>query len=215
MKFENLILKKFILSGDKITVTMSSYNGILNLDQKEYYLYLYSSSGNLLSHIKLTGSYDNSEKTVDLTSYGLSFNTNMSYKGKVVEMTDRDYPDVEMYTDESGVGSFTCTMGNRSIEYVFKNNYLIQIKDSYSAKIADQATSDDYLNLKRVYDEKSANLGSVATNEEDDTGFTFTANMDLEAYRIPDSVTDYDYYTLDTEAKIINYAETGKGFDCK
>lgn len=215
MKFNSLILKKFILSGDKINVTLSSYNGILNLDEQAYYLNLYSSSDNLLAHIKLIGQYDNSEKQVSLTSSGLSFNADMSYKGMVVEMQDSDYPEVEMTTDESGIGSFTCKKDNRSIEYVFKNNYLIGIKDNVTIKIASQETSDDYLNLKRIYDEKALNLGNIATNEEGVEGFTFSANIDLEKVRIPDTIKDYDYYALDTEAKIVRYAETGKGFDCE
>ena len=215
MKFNSLILKKFIQSGDKINVTLSSYNGVLNLDEEAYYLNLYSSSDNLLAHIKLVGKYDNSEKQVSLTSSGLSFNADMSYKGMVVEMQDRDYPDVNITTDESGIGSITCKRDNRSIEYIFKNNYLIGIKDNVTVKVSSQGTSDDYLNLKRIYDEKALNLGSVATNEEGIDGFTFSANMDLENYRIPDTIKDYEYYALDTEAKIIHYAETGKGFDCE
>lgn len=215
MKFNSLILKKFILSGDKINVTLSSYNGILNLDEEAYYLNLYSSSDNLLAHIKLIGQYDNSEKQVTLTSSGLGFNTDMSYKGMVVEMKDSDYPNVEMTTDESGIGSITCKKDNRSIEYIFKNNYLIGIKDNVTVKIADQETSNDYLNLKRIYDEKALSLGKVATNEEGIDGFTFSADMDLENYKVPTTIKDYEYYALDTEAKIVRYAETGKGFDCE
>lgn len=215
MKYGSLILKKFVLSRDKINVTISSYNGILNLDEEAYYLNLYSSSDNLLAHIKLVGEYDNSEKQVSLTSSGLSFNSDMSYKGMVVEMKDSDYPNVSMETDETGIGSFICKKDNRSIEYIFKNNYLIGIKDNVIVNISSQETTDDYLNLKRIYDEKASSLGSVATNEEGIDGFTFSANMDLENYRIPDGIKDYEYYALDTEAKIVHYTETGKGFDCE
>ncbi len=215
MKFNSLILKRFILSGDKINVTLSSYNGILNLDEEAYYLNLYSTSDNLLAHIKLTGEYDNTEKEVSLTSSGLSFNSDMNYKGMVVEMQDRDYPDVTMTTDESGIGSFICKRDNRTIEYTFKNNYLIGIKDNVTVLLSNQATAEDYLNLKRIYDEKAANLGNVATNEEGMDGFTFNASLNLENYRVPTTIKDYEYYALDTEAKIIHYAETGKGFDCE
>ena len=130
-------------------------------------------------------------------------------------MKDSDYPNVEMTTDESGIGSITCKKDNRSIEYIFKNNYLIGIKDNVTVKIADQETSNDYLNLKRIYDEKALSLGKVATNEEGIDGFTFSADMDLENYKVPTTIKDYEYYALDTEAKIVRYAETGKGFDCE
>lgn len=215
MKFENLILKKFILSGNKINVTLSSYNGILNLDEKTYYLELYSNSDQLLAAIKLTGSYDNSEKAVDLTSYGLSFNTNLNYKGMVVEMKDEDYPEVTLSSDETGIGSLVCKMNDREIEYTFKNNNLIGINDTYSVKLSEQKDSQEYLNLKRIYDEKASSLGRVASNEEDDNGFTFKAVMNLERFTIPTSVKDYSYYNLNTQAKVISYAQTGKGYDCK
>ena len=130
-------------------------------------------------------------------------------------MKDSDYPSVSMETDETGIGSFTCKKDNRSIEYIFKNNYLIGIKDNVIVNVSSQETTDDYLNLKRIYDEKASSLGSVATNEEGIDGFTFSADMDLENYRIPDGIKDYEYYALDTEAKIVHYAETGKGFDCE
>lgn len=215
MKFENLILKNFILSGNKITVTLSSYNGILNLDEKAYYLQLYSNSDQLLAAIKLTGSYDNSEKTVDLTSYGLSFNTNLNYKGMVIEMKDEDYPEVSLSSDETGIGSLVCKMNDREIEYTFKNNNLIGIKDIYSVKLSEQENSQEYLNLKRIYDEKAVSLGSVASNEEGDGGFTFKAVMNLERFTIPADVKDYSYYNLNTQAKVISYAQIGKGYDCK
>lgn len=32
---------------------------------------------------------------------------------------------------------------------------------------------------------------------------------------VPTTVVDYEYYVLDTEAKIIHYALEGKGFDCE
>ena len=58
-------------------------------------------------------------------------------------------------------------------------------------------------------------MGVNAEVEEVADGFSFTSVLDLENYKVPSSVVDYNYYLLDTEAKVINYTLNGKGFDCK
>lgn len=216
MKFENVVMKNFALKGTNINCDMYSYNGVLNLDEENLFLEVYSSStNNLVAAVKLTGTYDNQVQSVSLTAANLSFNANYSYVGKIVEMEDKDYPDVVVNSDESGIGSFICTMDNRTIEYVFKNSYLINIKDSVRVKLADQKDNTSYLNLKKTYEDKVLKLGTISEVEEVADGFVFNANINLETTKIPTNINDYNYYDLDTEAKIIHYTMRGKGFDCK
>ena len=216
MNFENLIMKDFSLSGGTINCTMYSYNDLLNLDETEYYLEIYSNSNNLLAAIKLTGTLDYQETQVALTANDLNFNSNYSYFGKVVEMTKDDYPAIELATDESGIGGFTCTKDNRTLEYTFMNNYLINIRDTVHVTF-DSAATDEYLNLKSSYDSKKALLGDLATVEEVADGFTYSANINLETpgFTYPETLVDYEYYDLDTEAKVVHYALEGKGYDCE
>lgn len=216
MKYENIVMRNFSLSGNYINCEMYSYNGVLNLDKESYYLEVYSSSSNnLIAAVKLTGTFDNQVQKVALTANNLSFNGNYSYVGKIVEMTNNDYPSVNIPSDESGLGSLTCTMNGRTLDYTFKNNYLISIKDNVKVVLNEQKDDTAYLNLKKTYEDKAGYLGTRAEVEEVADGFVFTANINLENYKIPSTVVDYNYYELDTEAKVINYALTGKGFDCK
>lgn len=214
MRLNNIIMETFTLSGNAINCKMYSYNGLINLDKEEYYLEVYSNSKNLLSTIKLTGSFDNQEQDIVLTNDKLSFNEKYSYFAKIVVMNEDDYPAVTITSDESGIGSLTCSKDKRSIEYVFKNNYLIGIKDTDKVGLTD-GTTEDYINSKKIYDEKSTLLTGVSKVEEVSDGFVFTANLDLENYKVPEKLVDYNYYPLDTEAKKIDYALKGKGFDCK
>lgn len=217
MKKFNIVMENFSLTEDSLKCNMYSYNGLLNLDEKEYYLEIYSSSDNLLAAIKLTGTFDATSTPVDLSINGLNFNTGYKYLGKIVEMNEELYPDVELSTDESGIGSFTCTLKEqRSITYTFKNNYLIKIDDQENVLLADYS-SQEYLNKKKDFDTKKSNLGDIASVEENDTGFVFKATIDLEVpdYVVPESVLDYNYYKKDSLAKEINYALKGKGYDCK
>lgn len=216
MKFENIVMKEFELSNGKITCKMYSYNGILNLDSEEYYLELYSNNKNYVNYIKLTGTYDYQEKKVEFTSNHLTFNKEVSYFGKIVHMEENDYPKVELTSDESGVSSFTCKKDNRSIEYVFKNNYLIRIKDNDKQLLKDYEDTK-YLAALDTYRKKATNLGEIASVEEVSDGFLFVADIDLEApgFIIPESVKDPNYYVLDTDVKVVHYAMIGKGFDCE
>lgn len=216
MKFENIVMRNFTLNGNYLNCEMYSYNGVLNLDKENYFLEIYSSgSKNKIASVKLVGSFDNQVQKVSLTANQLSFNGNYSYVGKIVEMKDADYPSYTVPSDESGVGSMICSMDGRSIEYTFKNNYLISIKDNVKVVLSEQKDSQAYLNLKKSYEDKANNLGINAEVEEVADGFSFTSVLDLENYKVPSSVVDYNYYLLDTEAKVINYTLNGKGFDCK
>ena len=216
MKMENIVMQNFITTGSTIKCQMYSYNGVINLDEKEYYLEVYSSSNQLLAAVKLTGSLDIDTKDVELTSSKLNFNSEYTYSAKIVHMKEEDYPAVTISSDESGIGSLTCTLNNSTIEYVFKNNYLIRINDSTSYNIGDY-TNQEYLNFKRQYDAKAQALGVLASVQETENGFTFKANINLEdpAFKMPNTVKDYNYYAMDTEAKIVSYSQIGKGYDCK
>lgn len=216
MKKNNIVMENFVLSSNSLKCNMYSYNGILNLDEEEYYLEIYSSSSNKLAAIKLTGTFDAVSTPVDLSISGLSFNTGYKYLGKIVQMDESSYPNVEISTDETGIGSFTCTLNDRILTYTFKNGYLIKIDDQQTVKLADYK-SQEYLTLKKEYDTKQSNLGSIASVEENDVGFVFKTSIDLEVpdYKIPESVIDYNYYEKDKLANEINYALKGKGYDCK
>ncbi len=216
MKFENIVMKNFILKGSSIICDMYSYNGVINLDKENLFLEVYSaSSNNLISVVKLVGTYDNQTQQVELKAADLAFNLDYAYEGKMVEYKNSDYPPYSVNSSELGLGSMVCKMDNRTIEYRFKNNYLIGIKDNYKVVLASQKDNTAYLNLKKVYDDKALYFGSNAYVEEDMEGFNFNMDINLEVSSIPSKVIDYNYFALDTEAKVIRFTLMGKGFECQ
>lgn len=215
MKFENIVMKNFSLKGDTINLEMYSYNGVLNLDEKAMFLEVYASrSENKIAAVKLVGTFDNQRQSVSLRAHGLSFNANYGYVGKVVEMEENDYPVLDLKSDEAGKASLVCTMDERTIEYTFKNNYLININDTVRVKFMD-GDNTSYLNAKKNYEDKAMKLGTNALVEEVSDGFLFNANINLETYTVPANIIDYNYFKGDTLAKVIDYTMKGKGFDCK
>ena len=216
MKYKNLVIKDVTLGNGNIKCVMYSLGNELNLDEKELYLEISSSSGNLLSAVKIVGEYTEIPTNTTLDVSGISFNPNMSYKGKVVEMTDDDYPAVELDTDEFGYVDYKCTKDTRTITYRFQNGYLVLIEDLDYVKFK-SSNDNEYINKLSAAKEKASNLGiNVASVEEVSDGYQFKARLDVgNDYVLPSTVKDYDYYPQETLAKKIAYAQKGKGYDCK
>ena len=217
IRFKNVVMKNFSLSQGSITCTMYSYTGTTNLDEEEFYLEISSSSGSVLTAVKLTGFIDNVEKEVTLDAYGIQFNSTLSYQGKFVEMGKDDYPKFDITSvDERGFGSVICSKDNRKITYGFQNGHLIIINDEDTVNNS-SVSSDEYINLLAAANKKKDKLGiSVATVEENENGYIFRANIDLASgYVVSKEVVDYNYYPIETRVEKIAYAQKGKGFDCR
>lgn len=214
MKSGNIILKNFSLYNNTVKMTISSFNNVINLDEEEYYFEILSSKNNSkLAAIKLTGTYDYQEKTVEFKTL-TNFNSNITYVGKIVLLKDEDYPDYKLQTDESGIGGITCKKDSREIEYIFYNDKLMSINDT-QVITKNGLTDEEYLNKKSEYDKLVINMRNLATLEETSDGLLYKANIDLEKSTVPTNVVEYNYYVKDTNVKKVHYAMTGKGFDCK
>ena len=218
LKVGNLVIKNFVLGNGEVNCEIYSYNGILDLDNSDYYLNIYSSpeEKDLVGYVKIIGKdYDSTSTPVTLYNQTLKFNTTHTYYGKVVKKnSEADYDTYNVNSDESGIGSITCKRNTREIEYVFENNYLIQINDSVREKVRNYK-SEEYLSLLKTYQNKASILGSVASVTEEEEGFTYLAKLNMKSYKLPDNLNDTNYYKENTLAKVIIYSEIGKGYDCK
>ena len=212
-------MKNIVISSAGIKCTMSSFNGVINLDNENYYFELASSSGQKLVAFKLVGTLDNVDKEYELQAANFQYNSGIGYQGKIVNMSDDDYPEITYSSykpDMNGYASFVCKKDDRSITYRFKNNFLVFIADQVSVNHNDY-TDDEYTNMLDAARKKATNLGSsIASAEENEDGYEYIARINLEGdYKLPSSVVDYDYYPTNTKAQKIAYALTGKGYDCK
>ena len=218
LKFNNLVIKNFVLGNGEVSCEIYSYNGILDLDSSDYYMNIYSSSEekDLVGYVKITGKdYDSTSTPVTLYNQSLKFNTTHTYYGKIIKKSsEADYDAYSVNSDESGVGSITCKRNTREIEYVFENNYLIGINDSVREKVRNYK-SEEYLSLLKTYQDKVKVLGSVASVTEEEEGFTYLAKLNMKNYKLPENLNDTNYYKENTLAKVIIYSEIGKGYDCK
>ena len=141
IRFKNIILKDIQVNNNSISLTMYALTGTVNLDLSEYYLEVQSTSGNIIIGLKLTGEFDNVETPVVLDAGKVTFNSTMSYQGRIVEMKDSDYPSADLIADELGYAQMVCKKGTRIITYGFKNDYLIKINDEETVK----SSNKDYI----------------------------------------------------------------------
>lgn len=214
MKTGNIILKNFSLYNNTIKMTISSYNDIINLDKDEYYFEILSNTNDSkIAYVKLTGIYDYQEKEVEFKT-NANFNSNITYLGKVVLMSDEDYPEYKLSTDESGIGNLTCKKDDRVLDYVFSADKLISFSDTNVVKKAG-LSDEEYLSSLGEYKSLVSKLGKSASLEETSDGILFKANVDLESVTIPESIVDYNYFKVSTNVNKIYYSMTGKGFDCE
>lgn len=215
MKYENIVMRNFRITGNSVECKINSYNGILDLDKVNYYLVISSKQGNDIGYLKLTGTYDYQETEVTLSSTKLNFNNTLSYFGRIVELKEEDYPEFSLTPDSMGNELLTCKKDNRTLTYNFKENKLININDEEIVKTKDFKTIDLYVTEKGKYEEKCGKVGiNAATVEEGQDGFAYRANMDLNNINIS-VIKDDNYFEKNTDAKVVDFVLESKGFDCK
>lgn len=214
LKSGNILLTNFSLYGNTLKMNISSYNDIINLDEEEYYFEILSSKNNTkLTAIKLTGKYDYQVQEVEFTT-NVKFNSNVTYLGKIVLMKEEDYPEYQLASDESGLGSIVCKKDNREIEYLFSSDKLLSINDKQIVKKAN-LNDEEYLTKKGEYDDLVKKLGTMASIEETSEGLIYKANIDYINNSISTKEIDYNYYEKDENVRKVHYAMVGKGFDCE
>ena len=133
--------------------------------------------------------------------------------GVIKEISPIDYPKLTLSSDESGLSAIKCDKDNEELEYVFHNNNLIRINE----KIKISKILEDYENKLQeytIYSNEIINLnGTSKMTESEDTTYV-TSLIDLYIYDIKQS-KNYNYYSLNTQPKVINFEMKAKGYDCK
>lgn len=213
INFNNLNLTNISLSNQTITYNLKARNNILNLDDDNYYLEIYGSNKNLLERIKLSGNLTSSLEERTFTFHDLRFNSGISYYGKLIILKDEEYEEIVLSTDESGIASITCQKSGDKYEYIFENYLLKRINHTFI--YADTSNLDFYLALFEEYTNLTNNinsLGSTTSINENNEGFIFVANLDLE--NLENNLNNSYYYSFNKQAKIINYDMKLEGFIC-
>ena len=182
----------------------------INFDKSNYYLILTKNYNKVI--IKLTGEVNGSE------NYTFNFLNKLEdiieVTGEIKEIKQSDYTKYNLSNDEFGNGKITCKKEFENIDYNFKNNNLTNIRETYNYK---KSESEDITSKYQQYLNISNNitlLGGQSQTLETQNGFIQLNIIDLNTYDFTKN-TNNNYYSLNTQPKVINFEMEAKGYDCK
>ena len=209
IEYNNFTISNFNLYETNIEFTINTTTNI-NFDKSNYYLILTKDLEKIT--IKLTGEVTGSK------AYNFNFinklSTNIEVKGYIDEIKASDYTSFNLISNELGIASLTCKKGSETLIYKFNNNNLKSIEESY---IYTKNESEDFNIMYQKYNNISNNiiiLGGASQLLQTQEGFILQNNIDLNIFNINQN-TNYNYYSLNTQPKIINFEMKAKGYDCK
>ena len=209
IKENNFTLSDFILTNESISFKVSTSTPI-DFDNQYYYLQL-TKENKILSTIKIIGNIEN-EETISYT-FKTKLDSIIEIIGNIKKYNDNDYPTYTLSSDESGLSSLTCILNNDIYEYTFDNNKLVRIKQNYN--YIDKGNTNEYIKEFEEYIKLSNeinNSNNTSTIIENNTGFIFTADIDLTKYN---KNINTNYYSYNTNSNKIKFDMDAKGYDCK
>lgn len=208
LEYNNFTLYDFNLSKDSITYKVKTSN-TLSLDASNYYLILEKDNKKLYT-IKLIGEVNG--ELINTFKFNIPLDDVIEVKGYIKVINDNEYPDFVLSSDETGMASLICSKDMDTYEYMFNNNLLMNIKQTY---IYNEEDSDEYYKQYEGYtlimDRININ-GGTSSLEETFDGFIFKTDIDLNMFQ---EKINANYYSINTKSNKINFEMKAKGYDCK
>lgn len=207
---EKFSLSNFSIVENKLNFTLNNKtNGILTMDNYNYYLEIYSETDTLIERIKLddisVGSNISTELQYDLTAGNVSYFT-------LMEIKEEDYTAFTAPANDNGEATLVCTKDNEKINYMLKDNKLYLIQDHFEVSNLDENYNtllSTYQSLAATYNSQNGVTSSV--NIETDK-LIFSTYIDLS---VNSSVNiNKIVYPKDTDAKIMRFELSSKGYTC-
>jgi len=211
--FETVVLSNISLDGNTITYSLRNRTGDLDLDDDTLYFEIYGSTENLLGVVKLSGFINAEDQVLSFRFNNLRFNPAVSYMGRIQRLTDDDFPEVIINNNE-----LTCRRSEEEFIYIFNNHELKNIRHNF---INNNTSAENYLELFAFYRELSSRINDISNNQstaaETDTGFDFTASINLNGITSEDlkNLGNSNYFMLNTSSKRVSFEMKAKGYDCK
>lgn len=209
--FDSFKINNIKKENNKISMDIvNTSNEILDLSKYNYFINMYSESKTLLKRVML-GDVIVSVGNAYTVSYDIDDNV---YMLSVYNLSKEDYPAYVVTSDESNMGTLTCTKEYEKIDYLTNNNkvYAINILNEVSSSDANFNTLyATYQAMKNTYD----NVEGISSSlDVINNVLTFRSIINLNVV-IDGSINLKSYYPKDTDAKVIYFEMTSMGYTCK
>lgn len=209
----NIIISDIYLVNNVLSYSIKSKNATYDATNDNLYLQIYEGKDKLI----YTKNLDEIYTITSITSKEniITSNGNSEFYISLKNITDNDIPDITLTSDESGVASLVCSLEAESFEYIFSNKKLIEIERTYKYKYDEEKEEEYTTNYKKYNDLKNERekYNIIALLEENYYGFSYSEKIDLKEVDV--SQLSNDYYSLNTEAKVIKFKQEAKGYDCE
>lgn len=204
LESNNITLNNFEITKTNIKFKINNEQNI-DLDNNYYYLILKKDT---------TAIYIRIENKNELNfTFTTPLKDTLNISGNIKKYNDNDYPKFTLSSDETGLSSLICTKSLNNYEYIFDNNLLVRIKLNYTYN--DTGNNSIYLSEFEKYTalQKQITLnGNTSNITENQTGFTFTADVNLNNQT---NLVFDNYYKFNTKSNKVNFDMIAKGYDCK
>lgn len=209
--FDSFKINNIKKENNKISMDIvNTSNEILDLSKYNYFINMYSESKTLLKRVML------GDVIVSVgNAYTVSYDTDENvYMLSVYNLSKKDYPAYVVTSDESNMGTLTCTKEYEKIDYLTNNNKV------YAINLLNEVSSSDtnfntlyatYQAMKNTYD----NVEGISSSlDVINNVLTFRSVINLNVV-LDGSINLKSYYPKDTDAKVIYFEMTSMGYTCK
>lgn len=209
--FDSFKINNIKKENNKISMDIvNTSNEILDLSKDNYFINMYSEGKKLLKRVML-GDVIVSVGSTYTVSYDIDDNV---YMLSVYNLSKKDYPAYVVTSDESNMGTLTCTKEYEKIDYLTNNNKV------YAINLLSEVSSSDtnfntlyatYQAMKNTYDSVE---GISSSLDVINNVLTFRSIINLNVV-LDGSINLKSYYPKDTDAKVIYFEMTSMGYTCK
>lgn len=209
--FDSFKINNIKKENNKISMDIvNTSNEILDLSKDNYFINMYSEGKKLLKRVML-GDVIVSVGSTYTVSYDVDDNV---YMLSIYNLNKKDYPAYVVTSDESNMGTLTCTKEYEKIDYLTNNNKV------YAINLLNEVSSSDtnfntlyatYQAMKNTYDNVE---GITSSLEVINNILTFRSVINLNVV-LDGSINLKSYYPKDTDAKVIYFEMTSMGYTCK
>lgn len=209
--FDSFKINNIKKENNKISMDIvNTSNEILDLSKDNYFINMYSEGKKLLKRVML-GDVIVSVGNAYTVSYDIDDNV---YMLSIYNLSKKDYPAYVVTSDESNMGTLTCTKEYEKIDYLTNNNKV------YAINLLNEVSSSDtnfntlyatYQAMKNTYD----NVEGISSSlDVINNVLTFRSIINLNVV-LDGSINLKSYYPKDTDAKVIYFEMTSMGYTCK
>lgn len=207
IQHNNFILNNFNITENNIEFKINTTTNI-NFDKSNYYLVLTKDKEK--RYIKLTGEINGSKDII--FNFINKLSSIIEVKGEIKNINKFDYTEITLNSNELNESSLECIKDNEKYIYRFNNNNLVKISNQISY-IKDENYNNKYSEVVSVNNSIISLGGNSQIINQIDT-FILINDIDLNVYNFSQN-TNYNYYSLNTKPKVVNFEMEAKGYDCK